>query len=118
MNAANLLKPALARGELRLMGATTTPEYRRYIEKDGALERRFQPLEVNEPTVPETLEILAAISPRYEEFHGVEYSYDALVAAAKLSTRYINDRFLPDKAIDMIDEVGSMVKMKEETQMQ
>eukprot|EP00535_Pseudo-nitzschia_heimii_P005497 CAMPEP_0197186300 /NCGR_PEP_ID=MMETSP1423-20130617/13635_1 /TAXON_ID=476441 /ORGANISM="Pseudo-nitzschia heimii, Strain UNC1101" /LENGTH=973 /DNA_ID=CAMNT_0042637571 /DNA_START=95 /DNA_END=3016 /DNA_ORIENTATION=- len=114
MNAANLLKPALARGELRLMGATTTPEYRKYIEKDGALERRFQPLDVKEPTVEETLDILAAISPRYEEFHGVEYTYNGLVAATKLSNRYINDRFLPDKAIDMIDEAGSMVKMAEE----
>ena len=114
MNAANLLKPALARGELRLMGATTTPEYRKYIEKDGALERRFQPLDVREPTVYETLDILGAISPRYEEFHGVEYTYKGLVAATKLSNRYINDRFLPDKAIDMIDEAGSMVKMAEE----
>jgi len=114
MNAANLLKPALARGELRLMGATTTPEYRRYIEKDGALERRFQPLEIKEPTVSETLEILGAISPKYEEFHGVEYTYNALVAATKLSNRYINDRFLPDKAIDMIDEAGSMIKMSED----
>lgn len=81
----NLLKPALAHGELRLMGATTTPEYRRYIEKDGALERRFQPLTVVEPTVYETLDILAAVSPKYEEFHEVEYTYNALVAAAKLS---------------------------------
>jgi len=114
MNAANLLKPALARGELRLMGATTTPEYRKYIEKDGALERRFQPLVVQEPTVYETLDILGAISPKYEEFHGVKYTYNGLVAAAKLSNRYINDRFLPDKAIDMIDEAGSMVKMAED----
>jgi len=114
MNAANLLKPALARGELRLMGATTTPEYRKYIEKDGALERRFQPLVIKEPTVSETLEILGAISPKYEEFHGVEYTYNALVAATKLSNRYINDRFLPDKAIDMIDEAGSMIKMSED----
>jgi ATP-dependent Clp protease ATP-binding subunit ClpC len=113
MNAANLMKPALARGELRLLGATTTPEYRRYIEKDGALERRFQPLEVKEPTVYETLDILGAVSPKYEEFHGVEYTYNALLAATKLSDRYINDRFLPDKAIDMIDEAGSMVKMRE-----
>jgi ATP-dependent Clp protease ATP-binding subunit ClpC len=96
------------------MGATTTPEYRRYIEKDGALERRFQPLEIKEPTVFETLNILAAVSPRYEEFHGVEYTYNALVSAAKLSDRYISDRFLPDKAIDMIDEAGSMVNMAEE----
>ena len=111
MNAANILKPALARGELRVLGATTTPEYRRYIEKDGALERRFQPLEVKEPTVYETLDILAAVSPKYEEYHGVEYTYNALLAAAKLSNRYITDRFLPDKAIDLIDEAGSMVKM-------
>jgi ATP-dependent Clp protease ATP-binding subunit ClpC len=114
MNAANILKPALARGELRLLGATTTPEYRRYIEKDGALERRFQPLEVKEPTVYETLDILGAVSPKYEEFHGVEYTYNALMAATKLSDRYVNDRFLPDKAIDIIDEAGSMVKMREE----
>eukprot|EP00536_Pseudo-nitzschia_multiseries_P013600 jgi/Psemu1/68775/estExt_Genemark1.C_5930002 len=137
MNAANLLKPALGmlkrsrgdpfntnnihgdgflttRGELRLMGATTTPEYRKYIEKDGALERRFQPLDVKEPSVYETLDILGAISPKYEEFHGVKYTYNGLVAAAKLSNRYINDRFLPDKAIDMIDEAGSMVKMAED----
>lgn len=114
LNAANILKPALARGELRVLGATTTPEYRRYIEKDGALERRFQPLEVKEPTVYETLDILAAISPKYEEFHGVEYTYNALLAATKLSNRYISDRFLPDKAIDLIDEAGSMVKMNEE----
>lgn len=111
MNAANLMKPALARGELRVLGATTTSEYRRYIEKDGALERRFQPLEIKEPSVFETLDILAAISPKYEAFHGVEYTYNALVAATKLSDRYISDRFLPDKAIDLIDEAGSMVKM-------
>ena len=114
LNAANILKPALARGELRLLGATTTPEYRRYIERDGALERRFQPLEVKEPTVFETLDILAAISPKYEEFHGVKYTYNALLAATKLSNRYISDRFLPDKAIDLIDEAGSMVKMIED----
>jgi ATP-dependent Clp protease ATP-binding subunit ClpC len=114
MNAANLMKPALARGELRVLGATTTAEYRRYIEKDGALERRFQPMEVKEPTVYETLDILAAVSPKYEEFHGTEYTYNALLAAAKLSNRYISDRFLPDKAIDLIDEAGSMVKMDED----
>lgn len=114
MNAANILKPALARGELRLLGATTTPEYRRYIERDGALERRFQALEVKEPTVFETLDILAAVSPKYEEFHGVKYTYNALLAATKLSNRYISDRFLPDKAIDLIDEAGSMVKMTED----
>lgn len=114
MNAANLLKPALARGELRVMGATTTPEYRRYIERDGALERRFQPLTIQEPTEQETLDILAAIFPKYEEFHGVEYTSKALVAATKLSSRYITDRFLPDKAIDLLDEAGSMVKMIED----
>jgi ATP-dependent Clp protease ATP-binding subunit ClpC len=113
-SAANLLKPALSRGELRVLGATTTPEYRRYIEKDGALERRFQPLTVKEPTVDETVKILAAIVSQYEQFHGVEYTNNALVAAAKLSDRYVNDRFLPDKAIDIIDEAGSMVKMMAE----
>jgi len=114
MNAANLMKPALARGELRVMGATTTPEYRRYIEKDAALERRFQPLAVDEPTVEETLLILKTLLPRYAEFHGVEYTPNALEAAAKLSDRYIADRFLPDKAIDLIDESGSMIKMRED----
>jgi ATP-dependent Clp protease ATP-binding subunit ClpC len=114
LNAANLLKPALARGELRVLGATTTPEYRRYIEADGALERRFQPLNVKEPTVYETLDILAALSPKYEDFHGVKYTYEALVAAAKLSDRYLTDRFLPDKAVDLMDEAGSKVKMREE----
>ena len=111
LNAANLLKPALARGELQVIGATTTNEYRTYIEKDGALERRFQPLNVKEPTVEETLDILEAVRPRYEEYHGVEYTPRAMEAAAKLSDRYLNDRFLPDKAIDLIDESGSMVKM-------
>jgi len=110
MNAANLFKPALARGELRILGATTTPEYRRYIEKDGALERRFQPLMVEEPSIDETIDILTTILPRYEEFHGVEYTSNAIEAAAKLSARYVNDRFLPDKAIDLCDEAGSMVK--------
>ena len=114
LNAANLLKPALARGELRVLGATTLVEYRRYIEADGALERRFQPLEIKEPTVYETLDILAALSPKYEEFHGVQYTYDALMAAAKLSDRYLPDRFLPDKAVDLIDEAGSKIKMNEE----
>lgn len=111
LNAANLLKPALARGELQVIGATTTPEYRTYIERDGALERRFQPLNVKEPTVDETLDILEAVRPRYEEYHGVEYTPKAMEAAAKLSDRYLNDRFLPDKAIDLLDEAGSMVKM-------
>ena len=111
MNAANLMKPALARGELRVMGATTTAEYRRYIEKDAALERRFQPLNVVEPTIEETIEILETVTPRYAEYHGVEYTEKALISAAKLSERYITDRFLPDKAIDLVDEAGSMIKM-------
>lgn len=114
MNAANLMKPALARGDLRVLGATTTPEYRQYIEKDAALERRFQPLEVVEPTVEETLEILNTITPKYAEYHEVEYTQKALEASAKLSDRYISDRFLPDKAIDLLDEAGSMVKMSDD----
>jgi len=114
MNAANLMKPALARGDIRVLGATTTPEYRRYIEKDGALERRFQPLDVKEPTVDETMDILGAVMPRYEEYHNVEYTSNALLAASKLSDRYVADRFLPDKAIDLLDEAGSMVKMSED----
>ncbi len=114
MNAANLMKPALARGELRVLGATTTPEYRRYIEKDAALERRFQPLEVVEPTVDQTIEILKTITPKYAEYHEVEYTEKALESAAKLSDRYITDRFLPDKAIDLIDESGSMIKMTDD----
>ena len=113
MNAANLMKPALARGDLKVLGATTTPEYRRYIEKDAALERRFQPLDVVEPTVEETLEILDTIMPKYAKYHEVEYTQNAIDAAAKLSDRYISDRFLPDKAIDLLDEAGSMVKMSE-----
>ncbi len=111
MNAANLMKPALARGNLRVLGSTTTPEYRRYIEKDAALERRFQPLMVKEPTLFETMPILGAVVSNYEEFHGVTYTMNALLAAAKLSDRYITDRFLPDKAIDLMDEAGSMTKM-------
>ena len=114
MNAANLMKPALARGELRVLGATTTTEYRRYIEKDAALERRFQPLDVVEPTVDETLEILKTITPKYAEYHEVEYTEKALESAAKLSDRYITDRFLPDKAIDLLDEAGSMIKMTDD----
>ena len=114
MNAANLLKPALARGEIRVVGATTVAEYRQYIERDGALERRFQPILVDEPTVDEAVEILGAVAPRYEEFHGVRYTPFAIEAAARLSERYINDRFLPDKAIDLLDEAGSMVKLEDD----
>jgi len=114
MNAANILKPALARGELRVIGATTTAEYRKYIEKDSALERRFQPCIINEPTVPQTVEMLNVIADKYAEHHGVTYTENALIAAAKLSDRYVADRFLPDKAIDLIDEAGSMVRMSED----
>ena len=111
MDAANLLKPALSRGQLQLIGATTISEYRKYIEKDGALERRLQPILVKEPSVLQTLSILQAIAPKYEKHHGVKYTAGALEAAAKLSERYINDRFLPDKAIDLLDEAGALVHM-------
>jgi ATP-dependent Clp protease ATP-binding subunit ClpC len=107
----------LDRGDLQVLGATTTAEYRRYIERDGALERRFQPLEVKDQTVYETFDILAVVSPKNEEYHGVKYTYNALVSAAELSDRNISDRFLPDKAIDLIDEAGSMVNMAEEGEM-
>lgn len=106
MDAGNILKPALARGDLQLIGATTMNEYRK-IEKDAALARRFQPVEVNEPSVEETIKILNGIKGRYEDFHHVKYTDDAIQAAAKLSDRYIQDRFLPDKAIDLLDEAGS-----------
>ncbi|MDR0898905.1 MAG: ATP-dependent Clp protease ATP-binding subunit [Lactobacillaceae bacterium] len=106
MDAGNILKPALARGEFQMVGATTLNEYRK-IEKDGAMARRFQPVQVDEPTEAETVEILKGIRPKYEEFHQVKYPDEVLEQAVKLSTRYINDRFLPDKAIDLIDEVGS-----------
>ncbi len=112
MDAANMLKPALARGELQVIGATTIAEYRKYIEKDAALERRLQPLLVKEPTLEQTLEILQAIAPRYELFHGVKYTKESLEAAVKLSERYITDRFLPDKAIDLMDEAGALVHME------
>ena len=100
MDAGNLLKPMLARGELHCIGATTLDEYRQYIEKDPALERRFQPVQVDEPTVEDTISILRGLKERYEVFHGVKISDNALIAAATLSDRYITDRFLPDKAID------------------
>ena len=105
-----MLKPMLARGELHCIGATTVDEYRKYIEKDKALERRFQPVLVNEPTVEDTISILRGIKNRYEVFHGVKISDGALVAAATLSNRYITDRFLPDKAIDLVDEACAMIK--------
>ena len=110
MDAGNLLKPMLARGELHCIGATTLDEYRQYIEKDAALERRFQPVMVNEPTVEDTISILRGLKERYEIYHGVRIHDNALVAAATLSDRYITDRFLPDKAIDLVDEACAMIR--------
>jgi ATP-dependent Clp protease ATP-binding subunit ClpB len=112
MDAANLIKPALARGELHCVGATTLDEYRKYVEKDAALARRFQPVMVEEPTVEETISILRGIKEKYELHHGVRISDSALVAAATLSNRYITDRFLPDKAIDLVDEAASRLRME------
>ena len=113
MDAANILKPALARGEIQVIGATTLDEYKKHIEKDAALERRFQPVMVGEPSVDEAIEILKGLRDRYEAFHGVKITDDALVAAVKLSERYISDRFLPDKAIDLMDEAASRVRIAE-----
>ena len=110
MDAGQLLKPMLARGELHCVGATTLNEYREYIEKDAALERRFQPVMVDEPTVEDTISILRGLKERYEVFHGVKITDSALVTAAVLSNRYITDRFLPDKAIDLVDEACAMIK--------
>ena len=110
MDAGNLLKPMLARGELHCIGATTLDEYHKYIEKDAALERRFQPVMVEEPTVADTISILRGLKERYEVFHGVKIQDQALIAAATLSNRYITDRFLPDKAIDLVDEACAMVR--------
>ena len=115
MDAGNLLKPMLARGELHCIGATTLDEYRQYIEKDPALERRFQPVQVNEPTVEDTISILRGLKERYEVFHGVKIQDAALIAAATLSDRYITDRFLPDKAIDLVDEACAMIKTEMES---
>ena len=112
MDAANMLKPALARGELRAIGATTLDEYRKHIEKDAALERRFQPVMVDQPSVEDTIAILRGIKERYETHHGIHIQDAALVAAATLSNRYITDRFLPDKAIDLVDEAASKIKME------
>jgi ATP-dependent Clp protease ATP-binding subunit ClpC len=111
IDAANILKPALARGELQCIGATTLDEYRKHIERDAALERRFQPVMVGEPSVDETIEILRGLRERYEQHHKLKISDEALEAAAKLSDRYISDRFLPDKAIDLVDEAGSRVRL-------
>jgi ATP-dependent Clp protease ATP-binding subunit ClpE len=112
MNAANILKPALARGEIQVIGATTLDEYRKHIEKDAALERRFQPVMVDEPTIEESIEILKGIRNYYEDFHQVRISDQVIEAAVKLSDRYIHDRYLPDKAIDVIDEAGSRVNLQ------
>ena len=110
MDAGNLLKPMLARGELHCIGATTLNEYRQYIEKDPALERRFQPVMVDEPSVEDTISILRGLKDRYEVYHGVKITDGALVSAATLSDRYISDRYLPDKAIDLVDEACAMIK--------
>ncbi|HLK89358.1 MAG TPA: ATP-dependent Clp protease ATP-binding subunit ClpA [Polyangia bacterium] len=112
MDASNLIKPALANGKLRCIGTTTHKEYRSYIEKDRALARRFQPIEVEEPSIEETIKVLSGLRERYEEFHGVNYTDKSLRAAAELSSRYLNDRRLPDKAIDLIDEAGAAAKLK------
>ena len=112
MDAANLLKPMLARGELHLIGATTLDEYRKHIEKDAALERRFQTVFVDQPTVENTISILRGLKERYEVHHGVRIQDAALVAAATLSHRYITERFLPDKAVDLMDEAASRLRME------
>src|SRR5213079_3324137 len=112
MDASNMLKPALARGELHCVGATTLDEYRKHIEKDAALARRFQPVFVSEPSVEDTISILRGIKEKYELHHGVRITDSALVAAATLSHRYITDRFLPDKAIDLMDEAAARLKMQ------
>src|SRR5699024_9142893 len=112
IDASNILKPALSRGEIQCVGATTLDEYRKYIEKDAALERRFQPIQVDEPSKEETVQILEGLRDRYEAHHRVTITDEAIEAAAELSSRYITDRFLPDKAIDLIDEAGSRVRLK------
>src|SRR5499427_1633807 len=112
MDASNLLKPALARGELHCVGATTLDEYRKHVEKDAALARRFQPVFVGEPSVEDTIAILRGLKERYEVHHGIRIKDSALVAAAMLSSRYIADRKLPDKAIDLIDEAASRLRME------
>src|SRR5262249_11884764 len=112
MDASNMLKPMLARGELHAIGATTLDEYRKHIEKDAALERRFQPVFVDQPSVEDTISILRGLKERYEVHHGVRITDGAVIAAATLSHRYITDRFLPDKAIDLIDEAASRLRMQ------
>lgn len=115
MNAANILKPALSRGEIQVIGATTLKEYRKFIEKDSALERRFQPVFVNEPSVQETIDILKGIKVHYEVYHKVRMSDAVIEDAVKMSERYITDRFLPDKAIDVIDEAASRANLRNKT---
>ena len=115
VDAGNLLKPSLARGELRCIGATTIDEYRKYIEKDAALERRFQPITVDPPSVEDTIAILRGLKDRYETHHGVRITDSAIVAAATLSNRYITDRWLPDKAIDLIDEAASKLRIENDS---
>jgi len=115
MDAGNLLKPALARGELRTIGATTLDEYQKHVEKDAALERRFQPILVGEPTVEDTIAMLRGLKQRYETHHGIRITDAAIVAAATLSDRYITERFLPDKAIDLIDEAGSRLRIENDS---
>src|SRR5690606_24434781 len=112
IDASNILKPALSRGEIQCIGATTLDEYRKYIEKDAALERRFQPIMVDEPSVEETMQILHGLRDRYEAHHRVVITDEAIEAAVKMSDRYISDRFLPDKAIDLIDEASSKVRLR------
>src|SRR5262249_3133954 len=111
IDAASLLKPLMARGELQTIGATTTEEYRRYIRRDGALDRRFQQVDVPEPTAAQAVEILHGLSARYESHHGVTYTAEALTAAVTLADRYVPDRHLPDKAIDLLDEAGARVRL-------
>ena len=111
MDASNLLKPALSRGELQCIGATTLNEYQKYIEKDAALERRFAPVFVDEPTIDETIQMLHGLRDRYEAHHKVHFTDKALTAAAKLSARYVTDRFLPDKAIDLMDEAAAKLRV-------
>src|SRR5450756_919056 len=114
MNAANILKPALAKGEIRVVGSTTLDEYRRFIEKDSALERRFQKVIVDEPSAADSIEILKGIRDYYEKHHNVTYSDETIAFAVKMADRYITDRFLPDKAIDLLDEAGSRVNLQDE----
>src|SRR5207245_8862086 len=114
-DAASILKPMLARGELQTIGATTLDEYRKHLEKDAALERRFQPIQVAEPTISHTIEMLKGLRDRYEAHHRVSITDGALVAAAQLADRYVSDRFLPDKAIDLIDEAGSRMRIRRMT---